>query len=214
MKHRDAEVLLDEFASEDLDGPQARGLAAHVADCRDCSDWLAAYQRIELEARLHPTSDLLANYAVEPAAIGRELRHLLESHLSRCNSCGREYRLTRHALEQARPDAGVATAGSGRTFVDVGWKIAAGIAVATVLTTLLIVGSRSLGEEENVVSNQSIENSRTVEASERLVAEKIAVHEAATLTLRAKGSVILGDGFSVKRGGRLVVSTGKAANES
>lgn len=122
MRHRDAIELLPEHGTGWLDPDAEEALAAHVARCPACRDWLATRDLLAEElsrgsypSRLHPDSELLAICALRPEEVYEYGRSALRAHLADCAECRQELELVRAAVDGARPHrVGMPTPTAGR----------------------------------------------------------------------------------------------------
>lgn len=104
MRHLDAVKHLGEFGGGTLSAETERAVASHLQRCPRCRSWIGTRDLLAAslaDAGDHPTSDVLARYAVgsrgEPDDDVRE-------HLTRCTTCRGDVALVRSALRQV-PEA-------------------------------------------------------------------------------------------------------------
>lgn len=227
MKHTEAKELLVEFADGTLGEQQRAAVAGHVRSCDACDRWLGTYNLVAgaiNAASHHPTADAVAAYANEPADLPGPKRSELEAHLGQCSCCAREYELTRQALEASRSADALTTSITGRLQTKAGhldrrWLAAAALAAAATLTiamTIMFRASETLQPPETVerhVQGERFVGHKVIDAPDRLVATDVHVETDSSLTLRA-GKTVLGEHFSVGRGGRLVIATTGASEEA
>lgn len=209
MTHDDAKVLLEQFVDGELNAVTSEEVEGHAHDCAECTEWIATYSTIKagLRAAAHPQADMLAAYALEPSDLSRDVRSEVESHLNGCRDCRGDYRSSRRALEKARPSAPSDRISPLNVVRNAGWRPAVGLAAAAVLAVALVVTIAPDREPDNRVADLKVEGSQIIEGAERLVATNVEVQQSARLDLRADKSIVLGEGFSVKRGASLVIST-------
>lgn len=209
MKHSEVRDLLVDLAEGSLKGPRLAAVKAHVRVCVECDRWLTTYSLIQAVATAsaqHPDADTIAAYALEPADLPPRARASVAAHLEQCKSCSREYRLTRQALAGSRPVEPGATVDelSSTDGLLPTWATA-GLLAATMLVALMLV--RPQPPAPQVLTDGVINDHRVVESEQRLLAGDLQLAESSELELRAPQGVVLGDGFSVKKGARLSVST-------
>lgn len=216
MKHAEARNHLDEFATRQLAPDDHRAVQAHVDECALCADWLATYRTLQagLSRHEHPDAGALAEYAFEPANLAQRERADLEDHLRACGRCRADYRATRLALDEARPDFAERTAGHA-TLVQRTWRPALGLAAAASLIALvLLTVPVAMGPGDRTIANEVLSGSQIIEAEERLFATNVQIEESAQVALRADSAVTLGAGFSVKQGAKVAMGPRHPKQES
>jgi len=209
VKHLEAADLLLGHVEGTLDARTDSKVENHAQSCRDCSDWLATYNDIERAFGAqdhHPSPESLADYALEPAGIDATLRASIKEHLERCRSCSREYRVTRDALRNASRD--YAPERKWQRHATPGFrKPVLAMAAAAAMIVASVTMLPKYRSAETVISDLTVGGSQVIEASDLLVATSVDVPAATQLSLRADRKVVLGEGFSVKQGGRLTIAT-------
>ncbi len=225
MNHRDAEKYLVDFAEGVLDGPLLEDLTSHVQGCRDCQEWLEAFEIMASPARLsseseHPSSHLIALCAVRSEEEFELDRSDLRQHLDRCGKCRSEIEMLKAALDQARP--AVESSEARRPAVSAGqwWKAAAavgllGIAIAALLGPSLRDGERP-DDVSPMIANTALANpgggpglpdtkfeeaeingERLIESDGSLTFSETKINAGAVVTIHAVETVAFGNGFEV-----------------
>ena len=197
MTHRSLQELLPVHAIGELDEERSKAVVEHLAECEECSAWMAAHDVLaaalfeEDASSGHLSARKLSALAEVDAA---DLASDVESsaHLGACLSCYSELSLVREALEAARGatrDAEVAAWPLRRTETSsrLAWAALAVLAIGAVF----VLGRSSEGpvpEASDLTRNGviSVEGRR--------------VSSAMDITLMGNESVALGEGFSVDAG--------------
>ena len=208
MRHAEARNYLVEFVDGTLADERAWEMAVHVRECRPCQEWVAAHGLVErhvAEEAEHPSSADLAEYAYEPAHLTAGARSMVEGHLRHCTRCKREVRLTQQALVEARTGPGERAApwilrGESTSR----WAAASLLAAALVVAVLFVAPPPN---EVQVISDTVIRDQRVVESDRPLMAANLRLAESSNVELRAPQGVVLTDGFAVRKGARLSIST-------
>ena len=217
MNHREARQHLVGLADKSLPEPTRTQTAAHAEDCSRCRSWLTTYQGIEEALRVpreHPTSEILAAYAVEPADLAEDAQSEIRSHLARCASCAADYRVTRQALAASRPDEEnwIPNAAERVTPRRMQPWAEAGLLAAVLLLALVVVGPES--EQSPTLSDSVIRGQQVVESDQRLLASNVQLAESSNLQLKATQGVVLREGFSVEKGARLSIATDRQSDQT
>lgn len=215
MQHRNAYGYLIDLVEGELRGRQRAEVEAHVETCEDCGTWLATYSlisKVTQGASAHPDPNSIASYAIEPGNLSRRERSKLQDHLENCRSCAREYKVTCRALTRARGGGGKGRISDSLWSGE--WKPAlAAAAIFAVAVLLFIYAPGVTDQSEYRLSDQRLQGSRVVEATNRLVATNVQVEPNSDIVFRASQTV-LGDDFSVSRGARLVIATTGASSDA
>lgn len=224
VQHDESTRYLPELAAGDLDGELARRVSSHVEGCADCRDWLDTYQLLAAAATssktkhpgsAHPSSEVLASLAVDPATFDPISRDSVLDHLMTCHDCSNEIDLCRGALATGdvvrsgeRGSESVAWS-SGRSSMS-RWQtsIAAGLTGLALAASLYFAMAARFSPDQYLISNTTLRGNQTIRATEQIAASRSQVDSGARITLRAK-EVVLGDGFTVDRNAVLVIESAR-----
>lgn len=224
MRHAEAQPHLSDLAAGTVDAQVRVALLAHVETCEECGEWLATYRLISAalgggsaSAPEHPVSDLLVRYTLSPQELDETVRAEIFQHVGSCDECRREMELTRAAVQQARPagEEFVAPQAVVRPRRPRLSRIALAAAVAVALVgTGLVLRSRTALPVAGERPSRDLVGTQVIESEENLFAELMTLRSGSDVTLRAQGSVVLGDGFVVTEGAVLAIEVGAATQES
>jgi Putative zinc-finger len=200
MSHRDFESLLGEYAEGALDRAAVDRLEAHLADCDECREWLAAYRqlRAELACEPCPAADLLAEYAVGAVPLAEVKRSRVERHLEACPDCRADLELVRAAVGAARPAHEQPRVPARHRRL----AVAASVILVVAAAGGLILRERGLSGARG--------GYQVADVGERNLFFAGNVADGDTITLRASETVALGEGFSVGSGASLTIELASA----
>lgn len=226
MKHDRAARQLPALLAGELSGERRAELDEHLRRCPECREWAATYGFLAgaLEGGLvadHPSSEQMAQLAVDPELLTSPERERLLSHLEECAGCRQELEATREALDGARPAAAVVHL--GRSWMPRPAALRAALAAGLILAlavTLAVVrrdggpepavvqaapaappeplepAAVVAGEPDRQVAGEQLSGRRLIEAPRVLTASSVALASGSDITLRAGEMVVLRDGFS------------------
>lgn len=200
MSHREIHALLAEYAQGRLETASATEIAAHLAGCPDCREWLATYGLLERAlaegAGRHPASAELAAWA----AAGDDPPAAAAAHLQACAGCARELRLVSQAIAAARgPEQAEEDLAERPRRSRIVWAAAA--------VALLVLGGSQLLELRRAPESEYVISGVRLASEETITARSI---HASAAEIAAGGNVVfagadriaLGEGFVVAAGAR------------
>jgi predicted anti-sigma-YlaC factor YlaD len=207
MSERHLCELLPDYADGALHVRVAEQVEAHVRRCSDCADWLETYQGLAglLGCSQQVSGALLAEYAVAPQRMTVVDREAVTAHLECCPSCRAEAELVHSALDAARdepPRHRFPALHASRPLL-----MAATVLLATTVGLFAYFARSSSGESEQLVWDQTIQSSRTLEGEGTILIVDTKVQHGATLTVRAGRRVAFGSGFSISSDASMAVAT-------
>ncbi len=227
MSHSEMNLQLADYAAGGLE-PKARGrLEEHLTECADCAEWLATYRLLSsgIETDTHPSSRLIAEFALAADNVSQFERGRILDHLETCTDCAREVDLSRKAVRAARAEPAWQAAADAdrkrpferlqlwaRTQVESPMRLAAaaGLILAVVIGTGVLLSPADSGGSS---STTALHGTSVLEAGDQILMADTSVEKGADVTVRAGTVVALGEGFSVASDASLTIELEKRGPE-
>lgn len=220
MNHEQATRLLADFVAERLDREHRALVEAHLASCEDCDSWCRIYRTLadslatetDLESLEHPSSELIAHFAVFPESLSHTEGAGIQNHLESCPDCLRQLQLSQTAVSRARRSVESWREPKGRSESEPSprpiWlklAVAAGLCLAVIGISALVYLRSSSDGAVRELSEMRLEGIQTIEADTSITAAQVEVEKGSQITFRAGERVTLGEGFSIGSDASFVV---------
>ena len=235
MNHREAAEHLPDFVGGRCDQLTRNNLASHIETCPDCRAWVETHDFLAnalggLPRSEHPSSEVLALYALQTEEFNGPDNSANGRHIEGCAVCRRDIEMVQSAVLEARPDTDRARRSTYGTPVHTWWRIAAAACVASVVLWSVIstesrhpdrfgsqpseISASFAGSEvtapifqDEELSEMEIEGVNVIEADGRLTLSQVKIRDGAVVTIIAGNGVAFADGFHVESQARLVVGS-------
>jgi hypothetical protein len=207
MTHEGLISSLTEYADGNLAPRRRETLERHLAECEECSTWLEAYRVLALELRCscQAPSMELAVAAVDSSRLTDEARKRVLEHTATCSECRDDLSLAHQALSEARGASSLRARLRDTVEGAARWLGRAGIAASILLVVLVSSSVFLWRRHKRVEVSQPAHQYEVLESQTQLFLDNLQIGEGTELVARASESVVLGEGFVVRSGGRLTV---------
>lgn len=217
MNHKRARVLLSDYSHSRLETDVRLEVEAHLDHCPKCSRWLETFSLLRSvlsqgsPTSAHPSSEALARLAVDPADLTEQERSQLDEHIGACSKCSELVALASQSVSEESEGQGVISIQSQEARLAPRHLL--GLAAVFMIAVLGVIFSlNQSGPADSLhaqLTNKAISH-REVISAESITATTVSLKGGADVTLRASGSVALGDGFVVEPGASLTVEVHSA----